>query len=398
MKEIAVIGFGVVGGGVVSLLDKNAAAVAASVGEAVRVKYILDLREFPDSPYADRVIHDPEPLFTDPDVALIVETMGGVKPAFEYTSRALAAGKHVVTSNKELVATHGVELTKLAAEHGVAYLYEASVGGGIPLIRPMRTSLAGERISAVNGILNGTTNYILTKMREESAPFEDALAEAQRLGYAERDPSADVHGIDAQRKLMILTAVSTGFLPVVDDVYTETMTKVTPRDMDAARRAGCSVKLVASMKCEGDSVALSVCPRFVPKTDPLYAVDDVYNAVQVTGAETGDVMFYGRGAGRFPTAGAVISDIVAALNGAFRTERYAVWQPAPQGFVEPFAQSSSGWYLRLKKETSLPVGAERLESSPDGTAEYLTGPMKETDAAAFRASLGDDCLSAVRLL
>ena len=398
MKEIAVIGFGVVGGGVVSLLDKNAAVIAASAGEEVRVKYILDLREFPDSPYADRVIHDPEPLFTDPAVSLVVETMGGVKPAFEYTSRALAAGKHVVTSNKELVATHGVELTKLAAANGVAYLYEASVGGGIPLIRPMRTSLAGERIDAVYGILNGTTNYILTKMREENASFADALAEAQRLGYAERDPSADVHGIDAQRKLMILTAVSTGFLPVVDDVHTETMTKVTPQDMDAARRAGYAVKLVASMKREGDSVALSVCPRFVPSADPLFAVDDVYNAVQITGAETGDVMFYGRGAGRFPTAGAVVSDIVAALNGAYRTERHAVWQPAPEGFVEPFGRSSSGWYLRLKKETSQPAGARRLEGAPEGTAEYLTDPMTESEAAALRASLGGACLSAVRLM
>ena len=197
MKEIAVIGFGVVGGGVVSLIDENAALIREAVGDDVHVKYILDLRDFPDSPYGDRVIHDAEILFSDPEVSLVVETMGGVHPALEFSMKALSCGKHVVTSNKELVAKHGMDLMRVARENGAAYLYEASVGGGVPLIRSMRTSLAGDRIDSVSGILNGTTNYILTRMRDGGISFEEALAEAQELGYAEKNPAADIHGFDA---------------------------------------------------------------------------------------------------------------------------------------------------------------------------------------------------------
>ena len=212
MKQIAVIGFGVVGGGVVSLIDENASYIREAVGEDVYVKYILDLRDFPDSPYGDRVIHDVEMIFADPEVSLVVETMGGVHPAREFSLRALSCGKHVITSNKELVAKHGAELMAKAKENGAAYLYEASVGGGVPLIRSMRTSLAGDRIDSVSGILNGTTNYILTRMRDGGISFEEALSEAQQLGYAEKDPSADIHGFDAQRKIMILCAVATGYI------------------------------------------------------------------------------------------------------------------------------------------------------------------------------------------
>ncbi len=407
MKEIAVIGFGVVGGGVVSLVDENASLIAAAAGDAVHVKYILDLRDFPDSPYADRVIHDVDTILSDPEIALVVETMGGVHPALEFSSAALKAGKHVVTSNKELVAKHGAELMQLADENGAAYLYEASVGGGIPLIRSIRTSLASDRVDAVNGILNGTTNYILTRMRDAGIAFDEALAEAQQLGYAEKDPSADIHGFDAQRKIMILTAVATGYIADESDVYAETMSKLTVADMDAAKRLGGAVRLIGSFKRDGDCASVSVCPRIVPGKNPLAHVDDVYNAAAVASALTGDVMYYGRGAGRYPTAGAVISDVVAALNGSYRTESGRRWEKAPAGFVKKFAESKNRMYIRV---TGAPVqevadaahllfgDVEAVPGTPAGTAEFITPLLEEQALAKGIAALPGTVESALRIL
>lgn len=407
MKEIAIIGFGVVGGGVASLMDENAAAIRDAAGEELHVKYILDLREFPDSPYADRVVHDVNILLSDPDVALIVETMGGVNPALDFSRRALEAGKHVVTSNKELVAKHGEELMRIAQAHGVAYLYEASVGGGIPEIRSMRTSLAGDEIVAVSGILNGTTNYILTRMRDGGISFESALSEAQELGYAERDPSADIHGFDAQRKIMILTAVATGCIVSEEDVYTETMSHLTVADMEAARRIGGAVRLIGSFCYEDGHASVSVCPRIVMNDNPLAHINDVYNGISVTGRLTGDVMYYGRGAGRYPTAGAVIADIIAAVNGAYRCATHRTWEKAPAGFVRDFQDSCTRMYIRVSgaaradilETAALLFGdIEVLEGTPEGKTEFITPLFRERLIREAMPSLPGTVESAIRLL
>ena len=406
MKEIAIIGFGVVGGGVAALIDENAASLTRMVGEELHVKYILDLRDFPDSPYGNRVVHDVNIIMEDPEIALVVETMGGVNPALDFSRTALSRGKHVVTSNKELVAKHGKELMDIAAANGVAYLYEASVGGGIPEIRSMRTSLAGDVIDAVSGILNGTTNYILTRMRDAGISFEAALAEAQELGYAEKDPSADIHGFDAQRKIMILTAVATGCIVKEEDVYTETMSRLTVEDMDAAKRIGGAVRLIGSFRREGENAAISVCPRIVMNDNPLAHINDVYNGVAATGRLTGDVLYYGRGAGRYPTAGSVIADVIAAFTGAYKCESYPTWEYAPAGFVKDFAESSCRMYVRLSGSR-----AEILESAallfgdveiPDGTpagkTEFITSLMTERAVREALSSLPGQVESTIRLL
>ncbi len=407
MKEIAVIGFGVVGGGVVSLVDENAERITAAVGETVHVKYILDLRDFPDSPYGERVVHDVNVIVNDPEISLVVETMGGVHPALEFSQSALSAGKHVVTSNKELVAKHGASLMRLASVHGVSYLYEASVGGGIPLIRSLRTSEATDTIEAISGIVNGTTNYILTRMRDGGISFDAALAEAQQLGYAERDPSADIHGFDAQRKIMILTAVATGCIVKEEDVYTETMSKITVADIDAAKRLGGAVRLVASMQMEGETAALSVCPRIVSGKNPLAHVDDVYNAVSATGSLTGDVMYYGRGAGRYPTAGAVISDVTAALNGAYRTEANRNWKEAPAGFTRDFADAKNRMYVRVTGAAVREVmdaahllfgDIAEVPGTPAGVAEFITPTLTERAIAEAVKSLPGTVESTLRML
>lgn len=381
MKEIAVIGFGVVGGGVVSLIDDNADAIRAAAGDAVHVRYILDLRDFPDSPYGDRVVHDVQTILDDAEVSLVVETMGGVHPALEFSLAALSRGKHVVTSNKELVARHGVELLRTAAEHGAAYLYEASVGGGIPLIRSMRTSLAGDTIDGAAGILNGTTNYILTRMRTGGVPFADALAEAQQLGYAERDPSADIHGKDAQRKIMILAAVATGLLVREEDVPTESMANITVEDIEAAARLGGAVRLIGTFARREDGITLSVAPRIVPGGNPLAHIDDVYNGVSVRTRRTGDVLYYGRGAGRFPTAGAVVSDVIAALNGSYLTESRRMWEEAPAGFALSAGEECARVYVRLTdapRTEALDAAGQLFgeitvpDGTPDGKTEFVT--------------------------
>ncbi|MBE6559659.1 MAG: homoserine dehydrogenase [Ruminococcaceae bacterium] len=406
MKEIAIIGFGVVGGGVAALIDENAPAIRRMAGDEVHVKYILDLRDFPDSPYGDRVIHDVNILLDDPEIALVVETMGGVNPALTFSREALSRGKHVVTSNKELVAKHGKELMELAAANGAAYLYEASVGGGIPEIRSMRTSLAGDEIDAVSGILNGTTNYILTRMRDGGISFEEALAEAQELGYAEKDPSADIHGFDAQRKIMILTAVATGYIVKEEDVYTETMSRLTVADMDAAKRIGGAVRLIGSFRREGECAAISVCPRIVMNDNPLAHINDVYNGVAVTGRLTGDVLYYGRGAGRYPTAGSVIADIIAAFSGAYKCESHPTWEAAPAGFVKDFAESSCRMYIRvsgsraeIQESAALLFGdVEILDASPAGKTEFITPVLAERVIREAMPSLPGSVESAVRML
>jgi len=315
MTNIALLGFGVVGGGVAEVISQNNDTIARKTGEHINIKYILDLRDFPDHPLGGRVVHDINTILADPEVTVVAEMMGGSHPAYDYTRAALEAGKHVVTSNKEVVATFGAELLRIAKEHHVRYLFEASVGGGIPVIRPISSCLAANELTEVDGILNGTTNYILTQMIQASKSFEEALAEAQQKGYAERNPAADVEGIDSCRKICILSALAFGKLFSPHGVHTEGITAITGEDVANAEAYGGVIKLIGRTGLVDPSdpasgVFMLVAPHVIPHDNPLSGVDDVFNSILVRGNAVGDVMFYGRGAGNLPTASAVVSDII----------------------------------------------------------------------------------------
>ena len=310
MIQVAVMGYGTVGSGVVEVIEKNKEEINKKSNEALNIKYILDLRDFPGDPYEDKIVHDVEVILNDPEVQIICETMGGLKPAYEFTKRALMSGKSVCTSNKELVATHGPELIQIAHEHTCNYLFEASVGGGIPIIRPLNYSLTAEKIDAISGILNGTTNYILTKMEREGAAFEEVLKEAQEKGYAERNPEAAIEGYDACRKIAILSSLMCGKNVRYQDIYTEGITKITATDFKYAKAMDCTIKLLGLSKEENGKFYAMVSPFLISKNHPLSMVNDVFNAVCVHGNMLGDSMYYGRGAGKLPTASAVVSDVV----------------------------------------------------------------------------------------
>ena len=306
------MGYGTIGSGVAEILEQNKDQIAAAAGTQVALKYVLDLREFPGTPIADKIVHDFKIIEEDPEVQVVVETMGGLNPSYPFTKAALLAGKHVVTSNKALVAAHGTELLAIAREKNVNFFFEASVGGGIPIIRPLYRCLAGEQIEEITGILNGTTNYILTKMDKEGATFESALKEAQDLGYAERNPEADVEGHDTCRKIAILTAMATGKEVNYEDIYTEGITRITDVDFRYAEKLGTSVKLFGSSRMKGGEVHAWVAPVMIGKSHPLYMVGDVFNGILVKGNMLGTSMYYGSGAGKLPTASAVIADIIEA--------------------------------------------------------------------------------------
>ncbi len=310
MIQVAVMGYGTVGSGVVEVIEKNKEEINKKSGEEINIKYILDLRDFPGDPYADKVVHDVELILNDPEIMIICETMGGLKPAYDFTKRALQAGKSVCTSNKELVAVHGPELIRIAHENKCNYLFEASVGGGIPIIRPLNYSLTAEKIDGITGILNGTTNYILSRMEKEGADFEEVLKEAQEKGYAERNPEADVEGYDACRKIAILSSLMCGRNVKYEDIYTEGITKITSTDFVYAHAMGKTIKLLAQSKEVDGKFYAMVAPFMISKQHPLYMVNDVFNAVCVHGNMLGDSMYYGRGAGKLPTASAVVSDVV----------------------------------------------------------------------------------------
>ncbi len=310
MIQIAVLGYGTVGSGVVEVIETNKTDINKKAAEDLAVKYILDLRDFPGDPYEGKVVHDYNIILNDPEVKIICETMGGTKPAYEFTKQALLQGKSVCTSNKELVAAHGPELIKIAKENHCNYLFEASVGGGIPIIRPINYSLTAEHIDSITGILNGTTNYILTKMDREGADFEDVLKEAQEKGYAERNPEADVEGYDACRKIAILSSLMSGKNVSYEDIYTEGITKITAADFKYAKQMNKSIKLLALSRDTQDGFFAMVAPFLISREHPLYSVNDVFNAVYVHGNMLGDSMYYGRGAGKLPTASAVVSDVV----------------------------------------------------------------------------------------
>lgn len=310
MVQIAVLGYGTVGSGVVEVIDTNHESINRKAGDEINIKYVLDLRDFPGDPVQEILVHDFETIINDPEVDIIVEVMGGLEPAYTFTRRALEAGKSVCTSNKELVAEHGVELLELARKNNINYLFEASCGGGIPIIRPLNSSLTADEIDEVTGILNGTTNYILTKMASDGSEFEEALKEAQNYGYAERNPETDVEGYDACRKIAILSSLAYGNHVRYEDIYTEGITKITAADIKYAVAMGTSIKLLATSRKMEEGFYAMVSPVMISKKSPLYSVNGVFNAIFIHGNVLGDAMFYGSGAGKLPTASAVVSDVV----------------------------------------------------------------------------------------
>lgn len=312
MINVAVLGHGTIGSGVVEVLQTNAAVIAKRVGEDIAVKYILDLRDFPGDPNADKVVHDYDIIDKDSDIQVVVECMGGVEPAYTFVKKALLNGKSVATSNKELVAKHGAELIAIAREKNINFLFEASVGGGIPIVRPLLRCLTADVIEKVSGILNGTTNYMLTKMFYEGADYDTVLKEAQANGYAERNPEADVEGYDACRKIAILSSLISGNQVDFEDIYCEGITKITTEDMKYAKTMGTTIKLLASSKRDGSRLHAIVAPCMLYPEHPLYNVNGVFNAIFVHGNVLGDAMFYGSGAGKLPTASAVVADVVDA--------------------------------------------------------------------------------------
>ncbi len=345
MKYIAILGLGVVGQGTADLFRENSSAISARLGEEVALKYALEIRDMPDSPDADKIVKDISYILSDPQVTVVAEVMGGLHPAYEFTRACLEAGKSVVSSNKELVATYGAELLALAKEKGVTYLFEAAVGGTIPVISPLCQDLAGNVISGISGILNGTTNYILTRMFRAGASFEAALTEAQEKGYAERNPAADVEGIDACRKISILAATATRRWVNPQLVHTEGITAIRQRDVTVADRLGYTVKLLGRMVQQDKGTFVMVAPFLVPKNSPLSAIEDVFNGILVSCNFAGDVMFYGRGAGAHPTASAVAADVLAILRGdGYRQE----WQVEEISPVTDFSLFSCRHYLCLQ--------------------------------------------------
>ena len=348
MVNVAILGFGVVGSGVAEVLATNGSHIDKKVDDLIRLKYILDVRDFPDSPFADKVIHDFSIIENDPEINIVVETIGGAKVALDFTRRALAAGKSVVTSNKELVAEHGCELLKLAQEKGVSYLFEASVGGGIPIIRPLNQCLAANEIEEICGILNGTTNYILTRMIRAGLSFEAALKEAQQNGYAEQDPTADIEGHDACRKICILASLAFGRHVYPSQVPTEGITGVTLADVAYADACGKKIKLLGrAIHREDGKVCAYVAPHLVDGEDPLAGVEDVFNAIAVKGNAIGDVMFYGRGAGKLPTASAVVADVIDAARHKDEKKRM-FWSEGGDDVAVPPTDLESVWYVRAE--------------------------------------------------
>lgn len=313
MINVAILGYGTVGSGVYEIFNRNSQVIKKNTGKDVKVKYVLDLREFPDDPVMDVLVHDFNVILDDPEVEVVAEVMGGVEPAYTFVKSALLKGKSVCTSNKELVAKHGPELIDIAKNQGRNFFFEASVGGGIPIIRPLMQSITADKINSITGILNGTTNYILTKMCKEGLGFDEVLKEAQDLGYAERNPSADVDGFDACRKIAILTSLAYGKNVDFEDIYTEGITKISDVDFKYANKMGCSVKLFGSANKVNDDIFAMVAPVMIDNTNPLFNVEGVFNGILVNGNVLGDVMFYGSGAGKLPTASAVVSDMVEAI-------------------------------------------------------------------------------------
>ena len=395
MIQVAIMGYGTIGSGVVEVLEKNKDIIKKKTGKEIVVKYILDLREFPGDPYENKIVHDFSVIEKDEEVGIVVEAMGGVNPAYAFAKACLLAGKHVMTSNKALVAAHGTELLRIAEEQNINFLFEASVGGGIPVIRPMTQALAGEKILEISGILNGTTNYILTKMNEEGQTFEKALKKAQELGYAERNPEADVEGYDTCRKISILTALATEREVAYEEIYTEGITKITDIDFKYAAKMGTSIKLLGSSRMKDGSVTAFVCPVMVGPSHPLYGVNDVYNAVMVKGNMVGTLMFYGSGAGKLPTASAVVADIMEAA--VHMNDHVSMGWTDEKQQLAPMKETEHRYFIRFsgkaaqkKADIKAVFGKTEFIELP-GLDEFavLTGEMTEERYQKVSAAFSD---------
>ncbi len=346
MAKIAICGYGIVGSGVAEVITENADSIARNAAEDVSIKYILDSRDFPGDPFEKYIIHDFSIIENDPEISVVIETIGGIGIAYEFTKRALKAGKSVVSSNKELVATKGHELIAIAKEKNLNYLFEASVGGGIPIIRPITQCLAANKIDEVYGILNGTTNYILTEMIQNGASFEDALLEAQAKGFAEKDPTADIEGHDAARKICILADLCFGKHVNPAEVKAQGIKGVSSADVEYAKRLNCKIKLLGrAIRTGRDTATAYVSPHLVSKSSLLSNVDGVMNGIVVHGNALGDTMFYGAGAGKRPTASAVVADVIDAVKHV-KARKYLDWDDAPDGYFTDSSYLASRWYVR----------------------------------------------------
>lgn len=398
MIKIAVLGYGTVGSGVVEVIQTNQELINKRIGAELDIKYILDLREFPGSPIEHLVIHDFEQIVVDEEVKIVVEVMGGIEPAYTFVKKSLLAGKSVVTSNKALVAKHGAELLAIATEKKLNFLYEASVGGGIPIIRPLTSSLTGDVIEEITGILNGTTNYMMSKMYNEGADYGEILKEAQAMGYAEQDPSADVQGHDACRKIAILSSIISGQWVDFEDIYTEGITKITTDDIQYAKAMDMKIKLLASCTRDGDKLCAIVAPHLVAKEHPLYNIEDVFNAIFVKGNMLGDSMFYGSGAGKLPTASAVVGDIVEAAKNPDRS-MMATWAE-DKAVLEQKADTTKKFFVRvkgteadLKEELETAFGPLEVVTLADKADEFafVTEVMSEGKYEAIAANFPQIC-------
>ena len=392
MVKVAVLGYGTVGSGIVEVIKTNQDMVNKKAGDEIDVKYILDLRDFPGDPYENLVVHDVEVILNDPEVLVIAEAMGGVEPAYTFTKRALSAGKSVCTSNKELVAKHGAELLELARANKCNYMFEASVGGGIPIIRPLNASLTPERVDGITGILNGTTNYILTKMEKEGSDFDTVLKEAQDKGYAERNPEADVEGYDACRKIAILSSLIYGKNVNFEHIYTEGITKITTNDFAYAKKAGYTIKLLAMSKEVDGKYFAMVTPCMINDQNPLYFVNDVFNGILVHGNTLGNTMYYGAGAGKLPTASAVVSDIIDCVKHLGKTV-FCFWDKEELQ-LSSMDDSVKRFFVRVKdadfaKAKEVFGDVEEIDAQITGEKGFFTKAMSEKAFKEKSAQVGE---------
>lgn len=387
MINISVLGYGTVGSGVVEVLNTNRESINKKAGSEINLKYVLDLRDFEGDPIQEKVVHDYNIIVNDPEVQIIVETMGGTNPAYQFVKEALEKGKSVCTSNKELVAKHGAELLEIAKVNKVNFLFEASVGGGIPIIRPLNQSLTADEIEEITGILNGTTNYILTKMSTEGSDFDTVLKDAQEKGYAERNPEADVEGYDTCRKIAILTSLAYGMQVDYEDIYTEGITKISDRDIAYAKAMEASIKIFGTSKKKDEKVYAMVAPMMIDSKHPLYSVNDVFNGIFVRGNVLGDVMFYGKGAGKLPTASAVVADVVDAAK-HLGTNIMTIWSSKKLELAD-IDDATQKFFVRLsgtKEENEAKVKeafgiVKEVEAGFSDEYAFITDEMKEK---AFR--------------
>lgn len=398
MIKVAILGYGTVGSGVFEIINENKELITANAGEEIDVKYVLDLREFPGDSCESVLVHDYNIILNDPEVEVVIEVMGGLKPAYDFVKSALLAKKSVCTSNKELVAKYGAELIKIAQSNNRNFLFEAAVGGGIPIIRPMNMHITADKICEITGILNGTTNYILTKMDKEGADFDSALKKAQELGYAERNPEADIEGYDAVRKIAILASLANGKTVNFEEIYTEGISKITAEDFKYAKKMGRSIKLLGKCKNEDTGIVCSVAPRLLAPDHPLYNVSGVTNGILVRGNMVGDLVFIGSGAGKLPTASAVVSDVVDSVR-HLNVSTTVMWKEEKLE-VEDFSKSKKKFFVRTtksKEEVEAVFGnVEYIDAGISGEIGFATEKLSEQDFDAKAEKLGN-VISRIRI-